>query len=150
MFYRERWCRAKYNDHALPIFKSMHFLQLNDIYELHVLKYMHAYIQKDLPSPIIQLFTRNTEIHDHNTRQNVNPHVQIRHTSSAAKSIVHCGPMLWSKLPNNLKITCSRKAFIKRFKKHILTNYWCICMSSNNFSNLYTLLVKQHAISNGG
>ena len=115
--------RAKYNDHALPIFKSMHFLQLNDIYELHVLKYMHAYIQKDLPSPIIQLFTRNTEIHDHNTRQNVNPHVQIRHTSSAAKSIVHCGPMLWSKLPNNLKTTCSKKAFIKRYKKHILTNY---------------------------
>ena len=84
---------------------------------------MHAYVQNYLPLPVIELFTRNTEVHDHITRQNVNPHVQIRHTSIAAKSIVHYGPMIWSKLPMEIKGIEMKNTFVKKYKKHILDNY---------------------------
>ena len=48
-------------------------LQCSDIYDLQVLKLMYAYImQNDLPLPLFEQFTRNTEIHGHNTRQNLN------------------------------------------------------------------------------
>ena len=116
-------CKAKYNDPGLPLIKSMHFLHFNDIYELHVLKCMHAYVQNELPTPIIELFTRNTEVHDHNTRQNVNPHVQTRHTSIAAKSIVHYGPRIWSKLPIEYKNITLKSSFVKKYKKHMLEKY---------------------------
>ena len=114
---------VKYNDPVSPVFKSLHLLQCSDIYDLQVLKLMYAYMQNDLPLPLIEQFTRNTEIHGHNTRQNRNPHVQMRQTSLAAKSIVHYGPLIWSKLPNEIKNVTLKSTFVRKCKKYMLELY---------------------------
>ena len=115
--------RAKYNEPVLPLFKRMHFLQFNDIYDLHILNCMHSYMQNDLPSPIIELFTRNTEIHSYSTRQKLNPHIQTRKTSKAAKSLLHYGPLVWSNLPNQIKTVTVKNTFVKKCKKYMLERY---------------------------
>ena len=84
---------------------------------------MYAYMQNGLPLPLIEQFTRNTEIHGHNTRQNRNPHVQMRQTSLAAKSIVHYGPLIWSKLPNEIKNVTLKSTFVRKCKKYKLELY---------------------------
>ena len=61
--------KAKYNSSVIPICKKLHFLQLNDIYDIQVAKFMHCYINDNLPIPIKNLFVQNTEIHNYNTRQ---------------------------------------------------------------------------------
>ena len=84
---------------------------------------MHAYMQNDLPTRIFELFIRNTEVHNHNNRQNENPHVQTRHTSIAAKSIVHYGPMILSKLPIELRNITLKSTFAKKYKIYMLEKY---------------------------
>jgi hypothetical protein len=114
---------VKYNEPISPVFKIMHLLQIGEIYDLPVLKLMYGYMHNDLPLPIIEQFTRNTEIHGHNTRQILNPHVQMRQSSLAAKSIVHYGPLIWSKLPNEIKSVALKSTFVKKCKKYMLERY---------------------------
>ncbi len=51
-------------------YKRYHILKLNELHELHTLKQMHMYYLNETPLPISELFVRNHNIHDHNTRQN--------------------------------------------------------------------------------
>ncbi len=48
-------------------------LQINELYKLHILKFIHGYNDGDLASPLLSPFTRNTETHGYETRQQNNP-----------------------------------------------------------------------------
>ncbi len=60
--------KATYNDSVIPVFKKLHFLLFNELYEAQILKLMHGYVNKTLPLPIQELFIHNTEVHNYNTR----------------------------------------------------------------------------------
>jgi hypothetical protein len=51
----------------------------------------------------IDLLEINTEIHDHNTRQNSDFHNQFCRTSFFKNSVVNIGIKLYNKLPNHMK-----------------------------------------------
>ena len=114
---------AKYNEHTTPLFKELKLLKLNDIHDFKVSKYMYSLINRTLPEPISTLITSNSMIHTHNTRNRYNPHINIRRTNIAAKSLRHKGPITWYKLPNEIKAAKTMNAFSKRIKKNIIYNY---------------------------
>ncbi len=84
---------------------------------------MYDYTTSKLPPPLLELFTPNTQIHQHNTRNRFNPHITARETNFMAKTFLHQGPKVWSELPPHTKNARTLKSFNYRFKRILLNEY---------------------------
>ena len=93
-----------YNAPTNPLFQDSALLKLNEMYKFAVTRLMFDYTKQNLPAPILDLFTGNANIHRHNTRQQLTPHVTERHSLAASRSIVHAGPKIWSEMPQAVKL----------------------------------------------
>jgi len=111
---------SKYNDHTDPLFKGLKLLKLKEIHKLNAAKLMYKVSKYELPEPLIKLYSLNSTLHVHNTRQINNPHVRYRRTQLAARQINHFGPKVWHQVPNNLKSIQNIKLFTKHYKKYLL------------------------------
>ena len=116
-------CKAPYNSESTPLFKKLFLPKLIDIYQLQLGKLMYLHTNKIIPSPLLNLFVTNEEVHQYNTRHRHDPHVMTRGSSRFSRTFVHEGPKLWLTLPINIKETISVKSFIKNLKTYIITNY---------------------------
>ena len=67
-------------------------MQLDDLYTFQITKYMFQYSCNLLPIPLMNLFTPNTNIHAHNTRQRFEPHIKTFNSHKFAQCILHKGP----------------------------------------------------------
>ena len=94
---------AKYNEHTEPLFKELKVLKLDDLLELKLAKDMYSYTKGSIPTPLMDMFITNTDIHLHNTRNVNNPQIQSRITKIAQKSLRHMGPIIWYKIPNDIR-----------------------------------------------
>ena len=66
------------------------------------------------------MFAPNRDVHTHNTRQRNDPHANAFSLSVTGKSLIHQGPVLWGKLPNDIKIGHCKNKFSKLVKKRLL------------------------------
>ena len=89
--------KCKYNAHTNNLFYNMNILKLNEIYDLQVDTY--------------------------NTRNRNNPIVPMHRTESGKKCIAHIGPIIWIKVPDNIKKTKTVKSFRSLMKKSLLKRY---------------------------
>ena len=94
---------AQYNEHTNPLFCDLKILKLDDLYKLHVGKYMYKTANDLLPKPLKPLFSPNYELHEHNTRQSGNPHIRQWRTIKASNHIIHKGPEYWQSIATEIK-----------------------------------------------
>ena len=113
--------KSKYNASTLPLFGRSHVLQLEDIPKLELAKMMYNYSHKMLPEQLQTLFDSNDLIHEYSTRQATNPHIVSYHYKILYSSFLHQAPMIWSKVPFEIKNSPSKNSFGKKMKKHLLT-----------------------------
>ena len=79
-----------------------------------------------VPKPITLLFTRNEEIHHHNTRHSSLSHPIIGRTEAAAtyKTFRSQAILIWNyiskQIPINLTITCFKKTSLKYLQTHLV------------------------------
>ena len=66
--------KAHYNAHTKPLFYASNVLNINFTYLLEVSKFMHDYTRRTLPTPLLNFFSSNLTVHQHNTRQVLDPH----------------------------------------------------------------------------
>ena len=69
--------KAHYNAHTKPLFYATNVLNINFTYLLEVSKFMHDYTRRTLPTPLLNFFSSNLTLHQHNTRQVLDPHFSI-------------------------------------------------------------------------
>ena len=112
--------KMNYNAHTTPLFKNLQILKLKDIYILQLSKLMHSYIYCILPTPLLNLFTVNRNIHLHKTRQQNQPHIIHRRTAFISKTFIHQAPDQWYKLPENIRQLRSVNNFNRNVKKHLI------------------------------
>lgn len=116
---------AKYNEHTSPLFNELRILKLDDIYRVETLKIVFKYLQHDLPTPLIRLFTLNCDIYERQTRQRADLHVKKCRTTLASQHIACKGPLLWNVLPfeiKNLRFG-TQTAFVAKLTRHIVQGY---------------------------
>ena len=100
-------------------------LQLKDIYNLEVNKFMYEHTTSQLPATFNNYFKLITDVHSYNTRQ-----VKTRQFSSpkassnsGAKTIKYSAIEIWSKITPEIKnITCLAR-FLSEYKKNLLLSY---------------------------
>lgn len=107
--------------HIKDLYSSYNTLPINLLHEFQVLKLMHnlVYNNNSLPDAIKNLFTKNIEVHNHNTRQKY--HFNFHHFVSS-KAISYFGPSLWSNLPSSLTSLSNINMFLKNLKVYLSLN----------------------------
>ena len=91
---------AKYNAHTDDLFNELGILKLDDLYKLNVGKFTFSFTKKELPLPIMNIYTLVGDIQTHNTRPNTKYRIQPQNRRSviASQSILHNGPQIWNSI----------------------------------------------------
>ena len=125
-------------EHTTPLFLSLKKLKIRDIYTHQIAVHMYRYHHDhDLLPPGLpnNNFTVQSDIHNHNTRQALDLHIDPTNTKLAENTIKTQGPMIWNSINKTIKICRSLASFKKSLKKHILAH-----CSSNVTTNKYAPL----------
>jgi hypothetical protein len=127
--------RSKYNAHTEPLFKNLKLLKVNDLCTLQELKFCFKLENNMLPEYFkSNLFTKNFNIHGHNTRSANIFHIpRVKH-EFAKNSIQYTIPVAYNTCPLQIRdkiYTHSISGFMKYIKMHIINNYEPNCTIRN-------------------
>ena len=62
---------AHYRDNALPLYKEYKVLQLHNLYAYETAKFVYCCLQKEVPSPFLNYFTKVCETTQRTARQSI-------------------------------------------------------------------------------
>ena len=108
------------------IYREFSTLKLKDSHYFNTCCRAHKFIHSPtlLPEAINDIFCRNDQIQDHDTRYKKNLHpAKIKTKLYGEKTISSQGTTFWEKLPRYLKETTSASIFKEKLKKCMLDNY---------------------------
>lgn len=108
--------------HTKPIFKKLSILTVFDINKQQTAIFMYKCINNLLPTKFFNLFDRNSNIHDHSTRQCDDIHI-LRHSLNIRRySVKIFGPKLWNSIPPTIRLSPTLNSFKVSYKKLLLHN----------------------------
>ena len=124
--------KSRYNSHTNKLFKNLKLLKIPDIYNTSCAKFYYRVKSKLVPQYFQQQLPRNTEIHSHFTRNNINLHT-FNHSSEFKKQLINVKiPQIWNALPPDIKnINSSMKYFDFKIKNHYISTYPDSCNVTN-------------------
>ena len=100
-------------------------LQLKDIYNLEVSKFMYKYTTSQLPATFNNYFKLITDVHSYNTRQVKTRQFALpkARSNSGAKMIKYSAIEIWSKISPEIKNKTCLALFLAEYKKYVLRRY---------------------------
>ena len=106
------------------LFKTFDLLQLNDIYNLELGKFMHKVHHNTLPKSLNSMFVRIDSVHRYPTSSSRNREFYHHRTNTAAyqKWISTAGITQWEKIEPSLKNE-SYNTFAQKYRKSIIESY---------------------------
>jgi hypothetical protein len=93
------------------LFKDLNILPLACMYISEIICHIKLHTDK---------LEQNTEIHNHNTHQKLDLHVQFCRTNVLKKGVVNIGIKLYSKLPSQIREVEKMRTFKKELKSYLL------------------------------
>ena len=127
-------CKAKYNSHTDPLFRSLNLLKVNDIFQAKCVSFFYKYENNNLPSYFNNMFKHTTLTHSHNTRNRDQPIYLIPNNQFTKKSIRYFIPNLISELPTEIKSKINTHALFsikQRVKSYFIGKYKSHCTKRN-------------------
>jgi len=115
--------KAKYNAHALPLYKNLNIPRMTDIFTIELSKFMYLHSTKQLPFPLMRFFSLNESIHTYGTRHRNDPHIQVRNSNIMSRSFLCKGPEVWLHLPIKIKSSITINSFKSLIKKYLISKY---------------------------
>ena len=110
---------SKYNASASPIFKTLGILPVDDIYKFQLSTFMYMHVAHMLPASLMDFFTPNINVHDHNTRHRLDPHVRNSNSLLTVQSFLHKAPEIWYQLPQTIKQSITKISFMTKMRKYL-------------------------------
>jgi hypothetical protein len=108
-----------YNANSHPLFVSLEIFKLNDIYMLEIAKFMHRYVNNNLPPALSNLFTHTSNIHAHETRQSNYIRPVTCRLNVTFNSVLSKGPKIWNSISSTLQCIPLLKQFVNSVKTFI-------------------------------
>ena len=115
--------KTSYRSHSKPLFLKFNILPVFSLYEYQLLLFMYSYHNNLLPANFQGIFLCNNEYHQYNTRSANDYRVKYGQTSLTNANFICKAPLLWNKLPDELKNCRTVNTFKMKLKKHLLTNF---------------------------
>ena len=114
---------ANYNEHSAPLFKDLSILNISDLIESDLCKFMYKFDRNMLPSRLNNLLTRSYELHGYSTRYNQDPISIARKMAALDHSFLAKAPNVWKNLNKDIKQSKSIKNFSSKFKRDRIQLY---------------------------
>ena len=110
--------------HTKPLFFNTRVLTVNNLYIYNIGSFMHAFINGKQPIPFNNMFTFNSYIHNHGTRQASRLHTPVGKTSFSYKTIKFRGVSIYNNIIFlNIDTKCSTAAFKAQLKDLLLSGH---------------------------
>ena len=104
-------------------YAKFHILYLEDIRKLEMTKLIYDFVHKALPIPLQDIFNANQDLHNYQTRQALNPHIESFYYKIVNNSFLYKAPEFWGKLPIQFKNCKTKVSFGKQVKKYLYSFY---------------------------
>ena len=104
------------------IFKSLKLLNSDNIYLYKVLIFMYKYNQQLLPGIFLNMFNRNDDFHQYNTRQQFFLREPIIKTELMRKTVRFTGVSLLNIVKQKINFDCSFVTFKYHLRKYLMNN----------------------------
>ena len=114
---------ADFQAPSSPLFKKYKILKFHDLIKLELLKFGYNHSIKNLPKPILNLFTLNAMNHNYNTRNRNFARVDTHRSKLFHNSFLAQVPITWQNAINHYRQSPSIDSLIKKFKKLTLESY---------------------------
>ena len=93
---------SKYDAHKEPLFKDLHLLKINDIFDVQCMKFCYKFSNKTLPNYFRSMFQYNSSLYDIETRNHDRMQVFSTRTFVARDVLRHRLPELVYQFPADL------------------------------------------------
>ena len=116
---------AHFRDNALPLYKEYKVMRLDDLYAYKTAKFVCCCLQKEVPTPFLNYFTKVCETTQRTTRQSIDElrlHIPRYPTNRLRRSIKYQGVKVWNAIPKEIK-SLKFKEFKVKFKEYLLSKY---------------------------
>ena len=112
-----------FDAHTDPLFKNLMILKLEDIYSLHVAKFMFSFKNTSIPSSFSGSILRTNQVHGYNTHSLNRFYICFCRTSMRKCSVFYKGSVFFNKLIAFICDAPSVYSFQSRVKNFILSCY---------------------------
>ena len=106
--------------HTRPFFQSLCILPVGQLFSYNVGLFMYKYHHRML-SQIFDLFQKNSDIHDHDTRQSQLLHGPKPNTEFIKRSFRYQAVQLWNEFQCHIMVDIKIGTFKKHLKRYLLT-----------------------------
>ena len=110
-----------------PLFDSLNILRLEKLVIHRISLMMYKFSCNMLPSPVMNLFIRNNELHNHFTRQSSFLHTPIGDAESIYRTFRFHAIRIWNHIEVNIPVDVSYVCFKKISKTYIQKNNDMLC-----------------------
>ena len=110
---------VKRRTHCKPFFDSLGILSLSNIFRYNVSLFMYKFYHEMLPR-IYNIFQKNSDVHDYNTRQSEMLHLPKPNTEYGKPSFRYRGALIWNDILEKLDVNIKIGTVKKNLKKHLL------------------------------
>ena len=113
---------SHYLAHTVPIFDTLNILNFNNLVVHRICLMMFKYSKDLVPLPIVELFTRNYELHNHYTRQSQSLHTAVGRNEAIYKTFTFHGIRIWNYVSAKISVDVSYASFKHSSKIFIKNN----------------------------
>ena len=111
-----------YDAHTEPLFRQLDILTLRKLVIHRIALLMFKFNIGILPQPTMQLFIRNTDVHNHNTRTKDSLHVQMGRSERTYANVSFHDVHIWNILSHHVQTDISYASFKHVSKLYIHTH----------------------------
>ena len=106
---------------VMELYRTFNILPIPFLFEFKLLVFMFdcIYHRKYIPVIFSDYFKINSDVHNYNTRQSSNLHLDCVHSNSGQRQTSFYASKLWNSLPQPLKNYTSKKTFRKNIKQYL-------------------------------
>ena len=113
---------SKFDVFSDYLFKKLNILPLDKLVFHRIGHMMHTYVNGSLPPVMNDLYTLNSDIHDHYTRQSQLLHTKKGSINVFTKNFANISPRVWNAIQNILDVNVSMYIFKNRLKMFLQAN----------------------------
>ena len=115
--------KCNINTDCTPLFKQSRMLPLHNMINVELAKLGYNISRKLLPKPILDIFEKNggKKTHHYPTRNKMTPNVQKHHSTQFNHSFICRSMVIFTNLPNSIKMKTNTHGFVKSVKIHYLS-----------------------------
>ena len=105
--------------HSRPLFNELGILPLEKLHEYHVGLLMYKFHNNMLPIVFDVMFTRNSDVHSHNTRQRNLMRVPLYTSELGQNSFKYQAVKIWNLIRQNMDIDIKISTFKLHLKRYL-------------------------------